>query len=380
MFVKGKRRNLLSLIFYINVIFIMAIIDDIYQQFKDYFGDDKVDLQHYENNLIKIDSYGSSSCQPGDYMIVVHWPVVTVTNEYDNSIDIWDLYSATVIGPNGKLRLAPQFSRSTYDKLQWSSDYMHSHVSSIGKSDLSRFHASCLGSGPINETIRKLKTDQYTDLDIWNLYCWELDKYVAVESITGVPYKRMQNLGNTSDSTGSSSEFRIQPNCPVSSVIDRRIVRELIVALINNKVLKFAYFDGKYSIASTYVDTVLDISNCFIELYNNDAALRKLKSKEKLFESSFIRKMFIKDGIIYGQDEGSNIPIEAAIGTIMFNFKGEPVKLQLKDFHQDYSSNEVYLLNTDIINYVVYLILKHVNLEYGKTTNTGTTGKNARII
>lgn len=358
----------------------MAIIDDIYQQFKDYFGEDKVDLQRYENNLIKIDSYSSSSCQLRDYMIVVYWPVVTVTNEYDNSIDIWDLYSVTVVGPDGKLRLAPQFSRSTYDKLQWSSDYMHSHVSSIGKSDLSRFHSSCLGSGPINDTIRKLKEDQYTDLDIWNLYCWELDKYVAVESIAGVPYKRMQNLGNTSDSNGSSSEFRIQPNCPISSISGRKLIKALVTALINNKVIKFSYFDGKYNIASTYVDTVLDISNCFIELYNNDASLRGLLPKDRIFEDGFIRKMFIKDGIIYGQEDGSNLPIEAAIGTVMFNFKGEPVKLQLKDFHQDYSSSEVYLLNTAIINYVVYLILKHVNLEYGKTTDTNTAGKKTRVI
>ena len=83
----------------------MAIVDEIYQQFIDYFGEDRVDLQRYSPNTIKVDSYHSSNCSATDYIIVVHWPVVTVANEFDNTIDIWDLYSATIIATNGKPHL-----------------------------------------------------------------------------------------------------------------------------------------------------------------------------------------------------------------------------------------------------------------------------------
>ena len=355
----------------------MAIVDEIYQQFIDYFGEDRVDLQRYSPNTIKVDSYHSSNCSATDYIIVVHWPVVTVANEFDNTIDIWDLYSITVIASTGKLRMAPEFSRSTYDKLQWASDYMHSHVSSIGKNDLSRFHASCLGSGPINNTIKKLEEDSYTDPDIWNLYCWELDKYVAVESISGVPYHRMQNLGASADGRGRRSEIMTRPNLGLDTIPEKNILRDFIRHLIESNILKFAYFEGKYTLAATYIDAVLNISNCFIDFYNTNSYIRKLRKKEKLFDNGFIQKMFIRDGVIYDKND-SNVPIEAAIGTTMFTFKGNPVKLQLKDFHQDYSSCEVYLLNLDIVDYIIYVILKHVNLKYGKTTDT--TVKNARII
>ena len=101
----------------------ISIIDNIYQQFIDYYGEDKVDLQTYTPGTHHIDSYTNIS--RGDKLIFVHWPTVTVTNEYDESIDIWDLYSITVVTPSGHLKGVPYFNRSTYDYIQWQSDYAH---------------------------------------------------------------------------------------------------------------------------------------------------------------------------------------------------------------------------------------------------------------
>ena len=101
------------------------LINDIYQQFIDYFGEDKVDLQKYTSRAFKFEPYYGNEVHTGDNVILVHWPTVTVTNEYDESIEIWDLYAITVISPSGVLIRGPLFNRSTYDNIQWQSDYAH---------------------------------------------------------------------------------------------------------------------------------------------------------------------------------------------------------------------------------------------------------------
>jgi hypothetical protein len=101
------------------------LINDIYQQFIDYFGEDKVDLQKYNSRAFKFAHDYSREVHTGDNVILVHWPTVTVTNEYDESVEIWDLYAATVISPSGVLVRGPIFNRSTYDNIQWQSDYAH---------------------------------------------------------------------------------------------------------------------------------------------------------------------------------------------------------------------------------------------------------------
>ena len=149
------------------------LVRNIYQVFIDYFGEDRVDLQLYNtSNIIQIDSGGQES---GDYLILTKWDEVTISNEYEESIDIWGLYCVTVLTPRGKMRRTPGFTRSTYDNIQWSSKYCHSHVASLTQSDCARFRYSCLGSGPIGATINKLKGSAFVDLDIWRLYCCHPD-------------------------------------------------------------------------------------------------------------------------------------------------------------------------------------------------------------
>lgn len=358
----------------------MPRVDEVYQVFIDYFGEDRVDKQEYPSESIHLEyTYNIHS---GDSIILVHWPTVTVSNEYDGHIDIWDLYSATIVTPEGKMKEYPYFIRSTYDRAQWESSYIHSHIQSLNKSQLNKFKGSCLGSGPINATIGKLRTFPF-DSDIWRLYCWELDKYVAVESLNGGPYMRLQNVGVRNNATTGSSSFYLQPKCPYDRVGINLCIRMLIEALLKNQTLKFAYSNGTFNIASPYVDAVLQISNTFIELYNelcrSKSHILEIVKKEELFDVGFIARMRIFNNVIYSNKSNSyNPPIEAAIGSSLFTFKGEEVKLKLKDFNQDYEANDVYLLDLNLVNYIITTLLKYINLCYGKPTNT--INKEVRIV
>ena len=60
----------------------------------------------------------------------------------------------------------------------------------------------------------------------------------------------------------------------------------------------------------------------------------------------------------------------------MFTFKGEPVKLRLINFHQEYDAGEVHIINIDLLGYMVYTILKYINMKYGKSKDN--TAEKAR--
>ena len=77
----------------------------------------------------------------------------------------------------------------------------------IPKDDFTRFKSPCTGSGPINSTLATLATDY--DEGIWQLFCLELDRYVRVESIEGVPYHRLESI--SASNRGSSCD-RFQMN------------------------------------------------------------------------------------------------------------------------------------------------------------------------
>ena len=353
-------------------------ITDIYEIFAAYFGTNKVDLQSYGSTDIHFPSYLCSEYSLSDHIIIVHWPTVTVANEYDSNIDIWDLYAFTVITEEGKLRGQPLFLRGTYDRVQWGSDYLHSHVSSINKNNVAELHSSCLGSGPIRSTIVGLMANTYNDPDMWNLYCWELDKYVAVESISGTPYHRLSEVGVSNHDGNAYKSFSISPKCGNTYKQTYHLLSSLIPYLLKNNILKYAYYDGRYRLASSFADTVLNISDSFITLYNSSNDLRKYISIEHLYKLNFLVKMRCIDGVFYYNNGGRNMPLEALVGTRLFTFCGKEVKLSIKNEDRTYDNNELIIIDPLIMDYIVYLILKYVNFKYGHETNT--TNKRCKVI
>ena len=114
-----------------------------------------------------------------------------------------------------------------------------------------------------------------------------------------------------------------------------------------------------------------------ITFSNHPHWIRDNYSKTDLFDKKFINQMYIKGGVVYPKNS-SNVPIDAVIGTTMLTFKRKKIELQLRDFHQNYDSSEVCLLNPILIDYIISLLLKYINLKYGKTSNS--TNKKCRVI
>ena len=214
-------------------------INEIFQIFKDCYGEDKVDIQlniplercisllydmllsdftlnseHFISlrNCTKdeikdlitkykkdkdtcIEKFVAVKCI--SVYIIIYFPKITVTNEFNESIDIEEVYIRVPVDCSGKLISSFEIIRTKYSYDQYASGYMHSHAYSGISKTSSDWRSMCLGSGPLVTTTHTLKNSY--DLDIWRLFCIELDEYLKVESVAGVPYIRMNRVGNNND-------------------------------------------------------------------------------------------------------------------------------------------------------------------------------------
>ena len=317
-----------------------------------------------------VDTIGDIKFSSG--FILVHFPHVRITNEYNRFVDINHLYAKVKVLHNGSMNGYFSLNRAEYTYLHISSGYMHSHVSDIPTSDFTKFQTPCTGTGPINDTIFNLSNE--FDSDIWRLFCLELSKYVEVESIAGTPYHRLENLG-TSNMGAGENVFRVVNQLRYEDSI-KEIIKEFVPYFIKQGKLKFNYANGSYSIGMSFTEYILVISNEFIDWYN-----KKFNNKEWRYAFSTLKRSdVLKEGIIannkiYYENSRRNVNSCAAYnGKRMCTFKGKDVLINIVDINEVKEDNKSIILNTNIALYILSKILCVINYRYGKAEQRDQEG------
>lgn len=318
-----------------------------------------------------VNSIGQKKFSSG--FILVHFPHVRITNEYNRFVDINHLYAKIKVLHNGSMNGYFALNRSEYTYLHISNGYMHSHVSSIPVNDFTQFQTPCTGTGPINDTMSNLSRE--FDSDIWKLFCLELSKYVEVESIAGTPYHRLENLGISNMSTGESV-FKVINHLDYYGDDIEEMIKDFVSYFIKQGKLKFNYANGSYSIGMSFTEYMLVISNEFIDWYN-----KKFNNKElKYTFDTLKRKGVLKEGIIannkiYYENSRRNVNSYAAYnGKRMCTFKGVDVLINIVDLNEVKEDNKSIILNTNIALYILSKILRVINYRYGKAEQRDQEG------
>lgn len=129
-------------------------LDNVYEVFKNFFGEEFVDLQrNYSLKTViasTLQEMDIQATQEGDAKvyelsktqlekvtdpfehrkcyIYVWWPQVVVTNEHDKSITIQDLYAKVPVQLDGRIpyeEVGFLLNRATYTRMQFLCDYLH---------------------------------------------------------------------------------------------------------------------------------------------------------------------------------------------------------------------------------------------------------------
>lgn len=295
--------------------------------------------------------------------ILVHFPRVRVTNENNRFIDITHLYAKITITYEGLMVRNFSLNRSEYTAIQMLSNYMHSHIPCIPFSDFSQFQDPCLGSGPIRDTIFNLKRSYNEDL--WELFCLELSKYVTVESLTGRPYKYLETVGA---STKVLNKFSL---CSANISPFKELTSLFISHFIKSKKLKLSYKNGFYTIGMSYVDFILCISNEFIAWYNEQISKGNdsLPTINRLFNCSYIDKYIISNNTIYRPGNYNISSLRNHEGKFVCKFKDRDVKIHITNYEDVNTNNTAILLSSTVALFILNIILKVLNYNYGRKTN-----------
>lgn len=390
--------------------------------FNDFFGEDKVDMQGYwsldkfkswmnieplstyipDGNIVSMNMNDWSMYKtwsitdlPGDQVekvvnvltnttvkerignakfngifILVHFPHVRVTNEHDRFVDINHLWAKVKVSYNGTLNGGFTLNRSEYTLLHIRSHYMHSHISSIPTGDFTQFQNPCTGRGPINGTISALNRDY--DEDMWNMFCLELSKYVTVESVAGVPYNYLEELGTNGMEVGVDRFITyLSPNY-YSDTLSTDKLRDFVRHFINTKKLKFNYVNGSYSIGMSLPEYIILISNEFISWYNDLFNKGEVTNTfDNLKTRELLRECIIGNGKIYYDGGRNNVNNYAQyIGKKVCVFKGREITVDITDIAEVRNENKSIILNTQTALYILNIILKVLNYRYGRNKAT----------
>lgn len=305
--------------------------------------------------------------------IIVHFPHVRITNEYDRFVDINHLYAKVTITWDGRIIGKFTLNRSEYPYLHIYNNYMHSHVGSVPTCNFTEFQSPCTGQGPINDTVSSLQMG--FDPDIWKLFCLELSKYVQVESISGVPYHRLTELGDFRNSR-PIPQFRMVKYPSTFLPNGYKYMSHFISHLIQSKVLKFNYVNGNYSIGMPMKECIATISNEFIKWYNLTPEVKDDLDLSTINSYQIVRKCVIQNDRIYYEDYSSSSRrlldrIRAYIGKKVCTFKGKDVTITIPDIDNFAIKKDAgyTILNTHDILYALSIILRTINYNYGKQGN-----------
>lgn len=365
--------------------------------FNNFFGEEYVDLQlpntekEYKDIIkgklsdagIELTDYDTSFTLPENIKgnlrtlckggcIYVHWPAVTVTNEYDKSIDIQDLYAKITLQIDGTIPYECAgflLNRSTYTEDQFEKSYLHSHIRDIPYRDYTKFMEPCLGTGPIKNTIVSLKSDY--DEALWMLFCQELSMYVTVESLLGVPWHKLEDVGNNKNNVISSYFFR--GNCHIRAlrnVLSDDEIKKFIVYYLKHGHLSLSYNGHKFVLGMDYLQYILDLTNCFIDGFNiREFTLKDEYDFLRLRNSGILNSVIIDNGKIYIKQENDIHRRNQALideGKRVLTFKGKDVCLKIIKAIET-KEYDITLLNSVVANYILEKILNIINCRYVNT-------------
>lgn len=348
--------------------YFMKNILRIYDVFKDFFGEEKVDLRMgeplidafarqlselvIEGGVTEITHHWDELLHPS---ILVYFPRVKVTNEHGNFVYITELYVKVRLAVPGVLS-SIGMNRAEYTLDQFNSDYMHSHIRGIPTGNFEKFETPCLGTGPIQGTSYMLRSKACTNEE-WMLFCYELSKFVTVESLSGGPYRKLEGISSSSariDYIG----YRREQNLP-------KFITNFVKHLILSRKLKFAYRNGSYVLGMSSAECMILVSNEFISWYNQP-------SNAEAEQIEDVKKYHMKFGVsakghIYGI--GGTLPlldsVSEYVGKRICTFKGREIKLRISGTTSEASDRSLFL-SENVISEILSVILEVINLKYGK--------------
>lgn len=215
-------------------------------------------------------------------------------------------------------------------------------------------------------------------MDIWKLFCIEIEKYVSTESLSGGPYRYMSSM----DNNGYKKAFEKQLNNILYTDVFikfgdndeendkfKKMTIDFLRYFVTNSRVPISFSDLSYCLGEDFFNFYTSISKEFIKWYNdkNNPWNTKL-SFSFMIEKGYLTHCTIDNNIIYRLYHfTSSIPIETLISNFqnrpMFKFKDKIIYSSI-DEDDDKDDNSCYLLDSFLADFIITQILKFIKITF----------------
>lgn len=300
------------------------------------------------------------------YSILIHFHDITVTNEFDHTTKIEDIYACVPITPKGTIMKRMLWCRTTTSRSHWSAGYIHSHASNdIG--DIFEWVPPCLGYGPICNTMSTLSESFCKDF--WSLFWLELDKCIKTESLTGGPFKKLEQLNSILNFTECYRSFDF--TCIYLRYHKYKdLINEIVLRLINDVDLKYRYHLDHIEPAVTFVDFTLLVSKMLLEYLDTVTPETRLNYRKLLEDSVDLLSVQLSSdrNVFFGYMLGDKFIIDETIDKKpTFSFKGEPVEFKIvEDLGIDYQKDLLTIVHPRMSAAILHRLTLVINNVYAR--------------
>lgn len=350
---------------------------EIYSIAKRYYGEDRVELS------VGYDSYNESMyvgmvnihipSQPTEeyienptidgmvdgfasvYAILIYFPEVTVSNEANQSTVIKDLFIRIPLNNDGTIAAPFRLLRSTYTNEELAVGYMHSHCHTLNKTHPENWDIPCLGTGPLRTTMSLLMSDGF-DEQRYTLFFWELDKFTQVESLSGIPYIKLQSIGISND---SRAKVKMVNTKVTLSNDERETLTAFIKSYMKTNLFRMTIADGKVVLGMPFIEWLVSFTKYYKKwkIMTSSLGIGNLDHK--------MSNYFIRDNILYQNPHRENW--ERRVGTPIVKFKGREFKFNIVQSTTEIIGTQLF--NIGFAIFILNQILTYINYCYdGKNT------------
>lgn len=332
---------------------------------------DTIDLKDFFFTMITPSNYAK---------IIIHFPEVIVKNERGQSTRIKNLFAEVKVKADGTLLGEFKLNRTHYIYNHFLHNYLHSHVCAIPTWDFREFQNCCLGTGPIRHTIHNLH-QEYNESQ-WMQFCWDLSKYVTIESEEGVPYHYLSR-SNTSfvqgdeirtDSFGYNISGFQKIHVSTNMSLPEHMWGNFAKYLIDTKSISFRWVNKHWEIAAGPIEHIKNVSTSFLKFLRSNYIIFRQHTDivESLFSRGVLKKVIININGIYKLSTSSDrvSRIDDYRGKYALTFKGEDYCIEIDEPTEPSSFYYHTILDVNIIAIITGIILKILNIKYGKRSET----------
>ena len=296
--------------------------------------------------------------------LLIYFPEVEIENEVNERHTIHDAFVKVPLNNDGRIRSGISILKATYTSKEIESSYLHSHCHRVA--DIYNWEIPCLGYGPLKNTQMQLLMDY--SKETFKVFFWELDKMMHVESLNGVPYIRMRDIGKDNKiSRVDNVSYE-----PVREDIDKNIICNFILSYLKSGKQKFTFMDNQWCLGERFMDWYIGISEYFINWKESKASLLEKEDpliKDKL--NSLLKEYIIKDGVLYTERARSRVStFYNYIGTYLLTFNNREFNFNIQEL-QDSNIERVSLLNLKNALYIMNAILTTLNSNYERFASCG---------